>query len=343
MAKSSAGKKWFRISLGLAVLLVALKFFQGCYLVEQAAYHLKNRFGQVSFAEAKADPDNAAYVPLLELIPQIRQFARDRIGLKDSSNYTAFLKVEGPAITYVATAAEPLALKPYLWWFPVVGDVPYKGYFEREEMEKELERLGGEGYDVWGFFASAYSSLGYFRDPVTTVMLRQGVFGLSETIIHEMVHATFYLAGETKFNETLASFVGKLGAERFVAGLPEGERLLRDKKNGEDDRNRFRKLMNEAYLHMDAVYRDPSASDDRKLEAKRAYLEGVQSKIRAIFPKASERFVTVNNARLLQFRRYDEENPVFEEVWREAGEDWTLFWRRIEEDASVLLAKVNEN
>ena len=152
----------------------------------------------------------------LQLIEEIRRFAFDSIGLKPNENYTEFYDQKGKRLIYVVTACEPFALKPHLWHFPVLGEVPYKGFFDKEKAEKQERELKLEGFDTDIGGASGWSTLGWFKDPVLSQMLNYKEGDLAELIIHELTHGTIFVKDSVDYNENLASFIGYKGALWFL-------------------------------------------------------------------------------------------------------------------------------
>jgi predicted aminopeptidase len=150
----------------------------------------------------------------LRLIMQVRLFAMEQLGLHADDSYTTFVDVGGPYVTYNVSAAPKDALHPYLWWFPIVGRVPYKGYFNQEAALRQAHKLEVRGYDTYVRGVRAYSTLGYFEDPILSSMLAYPDFALIDTIIHELVHRTVWVRGSVSFNESLASFASRSGVAR---------------------------------------------------------------------------------------------------------------------------------
>ncbi len=174
---------------------------------------------------------------LLRLVESVRSFATG-LGLRVDGQYTSYVDWPGDRIvtTLVRTRAGSLEQVP--WWFPIVGELPYKGFFEQARAEAEATRLRDSGtYDVCVSGVTAYSTLGWLDDPVTRPMLRRGPASLVETLFHELVHATAFVPGEADFNEGVAQFIGQQAAIRFFEhetpstpltvtdGLPSVERV----------------------------------------------------------------------------------------------------------------------
>ncbi|MEP7264384.1 MAG: aminopeptidase [Bacteroidota bacterium] len=153
----------------------------------------------------------------LKLIQVIRKYASDSLGLKESKNYTTFYDQQNKPVLWVLTACSPFELKPYQWEFPFLGKVPYKGFFVEEKGKAEQQKLKLEMLDTELGATGGWSTLGWFTDPVLSNMLKRSDGKLAELIIHELTHATVYIAGNTEYNENLATFIGEKGAEKFLA------------------------------------------------------------------------------------------------------------------------------
>ncbi len=296
-----------RVVVALLPLLLA-----GCYLLRQAS-------GQFQvLAESRNLPDmlRDPAVPnrtkaRLRLVKEIKRFAEDHMGLTRSSNYTSFYDTGGKPITYLVSACRKDRFEPYTWWFPIVGTVPYKGFFDREDAREEARELDAEGLDVVLGGAAAYSTLGYFSDPVLSTMVDQPAEQFVSLILHELTHGTLYVPGDTTFNEGLASFVGWQGALEFARwryGIdsPEYDRTVQAFA-GEELRDARAK---EVFGKLNKLYRS-DLPPDRKIELRDDVAGG-----------------PVNNARILMQRRYgryDEFRAIFEQV----DGNWSRFFERV--------------
>jgi predicted aminopeptidase len=167
------------------------------------------------FMKSETFPDSLRQK--LSLVDEVRRFAIDSLGLKDTKNYKTLYDQKGEEIMWVVTASEAFQLKPKEWSFPVLGTVPYKGFFDKEEAFALAEELEKEGWDVSIRNPGGWSTLGWFTDPILSKMLERSDGDLASLIIHEMVHATIFVKDSVTFNENLASFIGDRGAEAFLA------------------------------------------------------------------------------------------------------------------------------
>lgn len=191
---------------------------------ELVSYGLKQGRGQLSivwnakpveeFLNNKSFPDSLRQK--LFLVEEIRKYAIDSLGLKDTENYKTLYDQQGEEIMWVVTASEAYQLKPKEWKFPIVGTVPYKGFFDKDEAVVVAKNLEAEGWDVNIRNPGGWSTLGWFTDPILSGMLEKTDGELASLIIHEMVHATIFVKDSVDFNENLASFIGDRGAEAFL-------------------------------------------------------------------------------------------------------------------------------
>ena len=175
----------------------------------------------------------------LEVVEGARRFAHDSLGLRTGDSFTTYSHVDHDTLVLVLSAAYPDRLVPYTWWFPIVGRVPYKGYFDFGAARNAARDLDAKGFDVYLRPSDAFSTLGFFNDPLLNTTLRADSLDLANTVIHELTHNTFYAPGEVAFNESFASFVGARGAAQFfrsrgdsVAARREDERWEADKRIG---------------------------------------------------------------------------------------------------------------
>ena len=151
----------------------------------------------------------------LKLALEAKQFAEKELHLSHTDNYNSYVQLDRPYVTYIVRVALANKLEPKDFWFPIVGSVPYKGYFSKISAEEEAQNYNPQIYDTYVRGASAYSTLGWFDDPILSSMIRYSDAQLVNLIIHETVHATIFIKGHVDFNERLATFIGNLGVRRF--------------------------------------------------------------------------------------------------------------------------------
>jgi predicted aminopeptidase len=201
----------------LSVLtLITLSGCQIGYLVTSASSQVELLMSRRPIEEVLNDPTiSEDDKRKLKLAVEAKEYSQSQLGLKKNKNYSSYVKLNRPFVSYVVSASPKNELKHYLWKYPMVGELPYKGFPKKESADREAEKLKKDGLDVHVRGVSAYSTLGWFNDPVLSSMLRYKDHDLVNTIIHENVHATLYIKSEADFNERLAAFVGNIGTQYF--------------------------------------------------------------------------------------------------------------------------------
>ena len=185
----------------------------------------------------------------------MRLFAGE-LGLDVGNRYTSYVEWPGDRIVTTVVATAPGEIEPTPFGFPIVGEVPYKGFFDPARAEAEAAKLRADGYDVCLVPVSAYSTLGWFDDPVTTPLLQGDPGELVETLLHELVHATVFTPSQARFNEGVATFVGQEATLRFFAAqeaeaLPREEQRIHESRAVSDVLTRLR-------ASLAALYDSPS-------------------------------------------------------------------------------------
>lgn len=301
--------------LALAAAVLGSGCFTAGYLAQAAGGQLELLHLARPLSVATADPQVPERVrALLRKVGAIKRYGQ-HFGLTPTGNYTHYADLRRSAAVWVVQGAPRLSLEPRRWSFPLVGSVPYLGFFDQAAARAFAERLEREeAIDVTVRTASAYSTLGWFKDPVLSTMIPEGeeAFGaLANVILHESVHATVYVPSQSSFNESLASFVadalawdlvvgrGGLGSEEARAYLAAGAR-------GE----RYALELQTTSAALTALYAS-AAPDAQKLERKRELLEGMRRRLglkRAL-----------NNADLAGSRAYATGSDAFERLRRACG------------------------
>lgn len=238
-----------RMRIALAIGVGGLSFLlSGCYVAGQGYHLVRNQIRArpieriVSGGGSESESVTSEELQLFNRTSAIRRFARDEIGLSATENYQTYVRTDHINLVDVVSAARPLSFERKEWWFPLVGRVPYKGYYNPVGARRLAQRLKRRGWDVIIRPVDAFSTLGYFRDPLYTFMARYDEARLAEMIIHEMAHATLWLNGESQFNEEFASFVGLVGSREYLsATYGENSQELKELDAVRADRAAFRR------------------------------------------------------------------------------------------------------
>ncbi|MDR0638773.1 MAG: aminopeptidase [Spirochaetaceae bacterium] len=316
-----------------ALIALFLMLFPSCYTMKQGMTFLGYLNRSVPL-EKIGESGNVERVGIFVAeVNRIRDFAMGTLGLKQSKNYTRYVDLDRDYLAAIVSACSPVAFERHTWWFPVVGRVPYKGFFNVEDARKESAKLRKKGLDVWVRPVDAFSTLGFFRDPLYSYMTDYPVHRLADLIIHELVHATIYIKSDSAFNESLAEFIGKEGARRYIEtyyGLDSGQYRAIDAGNA--DNKAFVEFAQLIIKALDAVYTDGALSHEEKLARKAAVIAGAQEDFAARYDSLFETenyrgFSTmqINNAYLDLYRLYNEEDSYFEDIYNSMGRDLPAF------------------
>jgi predicted aminopeptidase len=316
-----------RILLGILAIVVVLVIVYW-NLISYGIRQGKGQFGIVwnarpveEFLQSPTFPDSLKNK--VRLIERVRKYAIDSLGLKDTKNYKTLYDQKGEEIMWVVTASEPFKLKPVEWKFPIVGSVPYKGFFDKEEAIELKKTLEKKGFDVSIRNPGGWSTLGWFTDPILSKMLERSEGDLANLIIHEMSHATIFVKDSIDFNENLASFIGDRGAEKFLIDqYGETSEQYRIYIGEDKDYLRFADHMLRGAEALDSLYNSFLEKDPvrKKLQLKKEMIRKIVSSLDTLTlslnQKPSERFKEKlpNNAYFMNFRRYQSKQDFF---WKE--------------------------
>jgi predicted aminopeptidase len=244
-------------------LLLSLSLFTtGCYLGHLATGQAQLMRAQRPIEEVLQDPATSASLRgQLETIQRARAYAL-RLGLEVDEQYTSYVDWPGDRIITTVIATRPGEVSPAGFWFPVLGRLPYKGFFDRQRAEVQADELRGKGFDVCVVGVPAYSTLGWISDPVTAPMLRNGEGWTVESIFHELVHATVYTKDHIDFNETVASFIGQEASVRFFADT-EGEAAAEMRRTAVSDSRALSAVLTGLRDRVEALYQETTAGIER--------------------------------------------------------------------------------
>jgi predicted aminopeptidase len=320
-------KRIFLAIVGLIVVVVIAQWEFVKYGIEQGKGQLNivwNAEPVEDFLASPTFPDSLK--SKLRLINQVRQFAIDSLGLKDTKNYKTLYDQKGEDIMWVVMASEPFQLKAKEWHFPVIGSVPYKGFFDRQKAIGLRDELVKEGWDVDIRNPGGWSTLGWFTDPILSEMLERNEGDLANLIIHEMSHATIFVKDSIDFNENLATFIGDRGTEQFLISVY-GKQSKEYTTYMDVDRDYliFSDHMLRGSEKLDSLYKsmDENVPVSIKSMRKKEMIQEIVStldtlSLRATTSKPSLRFrdELPNNAYFMNFIRYQSQQEVFSREWK---------------------------
>ncbi|MBL0691765.1 MAG: aminopeptidase [SAR324 cluster bacterium] len=320
------------------ILVAVILSLSGCYYFDAIKGHIEMTNNKEPLAIAVKQPEYQKYADLLQEVISIKEFAIQEVLLKDSKSYNKYYHTEKKGITHVLTASYPTEFKAYEWRYFWVGKLPFRGFFTEQLFDEEKDELLKQGLDVWDFHSTAYSTLGFFDDPITTPMLKSGIIGVSEAVIHEMVHETFYVNNEGDFNENLASFVAQKATNQYIK-LHHPSLLAQLTAKPDPRRKKVNDLFVNVKDELQAIYQSPITKED-KLAKKSEIIDKAAQEIARIYPKSSVRYRTINNARLLQIRRYASVSDYnLTDLWKNSDQSWALFWENLNQNSDAIIAQ----
>jgi predicted aminopeptidase len=316
----------------LAALVIFLLTPTGCYLSRagwEEAKILKGRRPITRLvADTATDPVTRAK---LRMVLDARQFAQDSVGLKTKESFTAYTKLSRDTLVLLVSAAHRDRLQPYTWWFPIVGRVPYKGFFDFEAARRLGRDLEKRGFDVYLRPAAAFSTLGFFNDPVLSTTLRMDTISLANTVIHELTHNTFYAKGQAVFNESFAEFVGARGAEWFFRSRGQTAAAERVVAEWEDEKI-LADFWSQLYRTLDSAFKAHPGEEPAARAARLAVRDTVFALARqrlrqevgprlTTYPPTYPERARLDNAALLARRVYATDLALFDAVFEREGRD----------------------
>ena len=318
-----------------SALLCALLGLGGCvngeYIARQAIGQLGVLARSVPIEQALAsDTLSADQIRKLGLIVEAREFARTELGLNVGWAFSLFHDTGGEPLAYNLSAATKDSLVRRSWAFPIVGEIDYIGYFSQADAEQAEAQHQQQGYDTVLRAVDAYSTLGWLPDPVHSPLLEREDANLVEVVIHELAHNTIYVNGQSDFNESLATFIGRTGAVVFYERRgPEGEQTAELLRARYVDQDRITAWFVELFQTLQQHYAQDIPHDE-KVAGREAVFQAARERfVSEVQPQLSEpqrhqgwAWLPTNNAWILLNRRYNFDLDLFQAVCDQGGGDF---------------------
>ena len=321
----------FKYLLGISALMVAGNYDLVDYGVRMGQGQLSILIKSKKIDKYLNDP---AYPDSLKqkilLIQEIKKFTVDELGFQPSPNYNKLYDQKGKPMMYVVTGCEKYALKPMVWKFPIIGKVTYKGFFSEEEAKDESARIEKLGYESRIRIVNAWSTLGWFKDPIMSSMLYEPVGDIAEVIIHELSHGTIFIKNDVDLSENLANFIGDKGAHLFLTkkygeNSPEYKEYVESASDYEKYSMHFirsAKILDSLYISPEFIQADTLHKDQLKQQHIQEIIAAVDtiSFYHPVYFKGRFKDRSPNNALFIVFRQYNSMQDVFEQEFRKEGE-----------------------
>lgn len=319
------------------VPLVAAALLSGCSSLDYYSHLARGQLQLLKAREPIAELLNRPTVDpglkqRLALAQRARDFASAHLGLPDNQSYRLYADIQRPYVVWNVFATEEFSLAPKLHCFPIAGCVAYRGYYSQSRARGAAALLKQEGLDTYLGGVEAYSTLGWFDDPILNSMLRWSDERLVAVIFHELAHQQLYVADDTAFNESFASFVEREGLRQWLTahGLSPNDAL------GNAQREQFVALVLASRARLQLLYDSNLAPAQMRIGKQAEF-----ARLRAEYRTLQERKwngagfydnwinAPLNNAKLLPFGLYDRWVPAFAALFAQAGHDWPHFYQRV--------------
>lgn len=321
-----------RISISTFLVFVSLSGCQLTYYLKSAYYQTQILHKRVPLAQALKDPQTPESIKnKLTLALRAKNFAEKELGLTPTKNYTTYVDLKRPYVSWIVHASPTFALKHHLWHFPFVGDLPYKGFFSEREAIEEAAAFPNNQFDTYIRGVTAYSTLGWFEDPLLNTMMNYSDHDLVNLIIHETTHSTLYIKSQADFNEQLATFVGNLGTHLYYL-KEEGNNsfTLQTIEKEQHDEQIFSHFLTQEMDLLEEWYL--KENQEKSLQKKENRLEEIKFRFKSqIVPQLQTRSYTyfdhqkLNNAFLLSLKTYVYDLSIFQQVFEKLQKDFPRF------------------
>ena len=325
--------KWSLVALGVVAIAAAIFLSiteTGRYLARAGWEETKILWRRRDIADIVADTSvDRLTRKKLQTVLDARAFAKSALGLDVGKSFTSFSQLERDTLVLVLSAAHRDRLAYHRWWFPIVGNVPYKGYFDFDVARADERGFQRSGFDTYLRPASAFSTLGWFNDPLLSTTLRADTLSLANTVIHELTHNTYFASGQAEFNESFANFVGARGSAEFfrTRGHP---RAVAEADARWSDEKLLARFWKRLHGDIDSTFKaHPGAGNVRVRlalrdsiyrAAREELIFRLGPQLRTIAPRYVER-VRLDNAALLARRIYLTDLDLFDSVYVREGRD----------------------
>jgi len=341
-------------------LLVSLMTGTGCqtltYYSQAAKGQAQVLLGQKRISGMVRDPEVPQKLKdQLKLVLELREFARNELKMNPEGNYLKYRDLNRKYVLWVVYAAPPLSVKLKTWWYPIAGKFTSRGFFAEEDARKFAARLQEEGMDVYVGGAPAYSTLGWFNDPVLNTFIRYQESSLAELIFHELAHHHLFIKGDATFNESFATAVAQIGVARW----------LKTKRGTEqhdvylarcDRRHNLSELLAVSRSNLKKLF-SSNKTEQEKREGKKKIITALKKDLVALSgsdPGYRKLAVwakrPINNAVLGARSVYHRRVPAFYALYEQNGRDMEAFLNEVEKIARLqkkerdsLLAEYEKN
>ena len=309
------------------------------YYSQIVSGHMRIVMGKRPLAEIASDETiDDSIKRRLDLAQRARLFGIERLNLPNNDSYTSFYDTGQEYVTWNVVAAEEFSLNPHNWCFPIAGCVSYRGYYSKEDAESYAAGFKEQGFDVTVNGATAYSTLGWFEDPLLNTMLDRSDPSIASLLFHELAHQQLYVGDDSTFNESFASFVEKEGLKQWqkneqqVNPQIDQSEMAKELEVRKRRQKEFIALLTSTRDSLAELYESASEPDEMRQKKKQRF---EQMRVDYAALKASwddypgyDQWMSqeMNNARLVAVATYNDYVPAFEVLFKESGSSFDQFY-----------------
>jgi predicted aminopeptidase len=326
------------------ILLLSLGVLSSCssigYYTQSVVGHTSLMMSRKPVAEVMKTADGKLK-KRLETAMEIREFAISELGLPDNKSYTSYVKLKDDTPIWNVVAAEEFSLQAKQWCYLVIGCASYRGYYKKASAKKYAEGLKAQGFDVFVGGATAYSTLGWFADPLTSAMFKSGDAFLAELVFHELAHQQLYIKGDSRFNEAFASAVGEQGAILWMQKTQRKE-MLAEYMLRQKVRDDFLVIINKVKSDLSEIYSSQSSGKNKRTAKQKIFDNARKEYEKYKVEKWDGRGwydrwfnQPINNARLVAIATYRDLVPEFVSLFNRCENDFLRFYKRVEEISKI--------
>jgi len=335
------------------VYLVLILFLSACsgpgYYVQAISGQWKLMHARQDIQSLLDDPETSSELSnQLKTVDEIKAFAEGILDLPTNGNYSSYVEINADAVVWNVVATDEFSLAAKNWCFPVAGCVPYRGFFKQEKAESSAARLRKKAMDVFVSPAIAYSTLGWFSDPLLSTMLTGSDIRLSAYLFHELAHLRLYIKDDADFNEGYASFVEHAGIQAWLESTRQQDKLLQwqQLQNAEQD---FSSLVQKVRGELARLYRSTDTEAEKRKQKARVLRTFELSHAQLINEKWNgQQYYAgwfespVNNARLALYNAYAGNQCAFQVLFKQAEGDMGKFHQLAEQKSRLEKKKRKE-
>ncbi|RPJ06234.1 MAG: aminopeptidase [Spirochaetaceae bacterium] len=319
------------------VVLLCLILGTGCYYITEGSQLFSVYSRGVEIEKVLEDGQVPAdEEQLLRNVQKIRIFAVKTLGLRDNDNYTKYIRMEQDYLATIVSACSMDRFEQYYWDYIFMGKLPYKGFFEMDDAVQEVARIKALGYDVYVRNVDAFSTLGFFSDPVFSFMKGYSLSTLANLLFHEQVHATFYFKADVDFSENIASFIGDEGALIYLeAEFGKDNPVFTILENENHDHAVFKDLITQLHQELKALY-DLELPKEECLAEKNTSIHAWKERFSSQYDKLfrTQMYkrmpeININNAFIMTFLNYTGNLDEIRKLYHSTGSDLIAFIKMI--------------